>query len=76
MGELSTKQIDALEKRLAAAYYEGYAEAQSHRRGKMVLDHLTCRWETDWENDTAICRTHGEVVDGVDSPHFPGADNE
>lgn len=70
MPELSTKS------RFEAAYYYGYAEAQSHRRGTMVLNHLTCRWETDWENDTAVCWTHGEVADGVDSAHFPGAKHD
>lgn len=37
-----------------------------------VLDRETCDWVIDTERDTAICRTHGEVVDGVDSKHFPG----
>lgn len=40
--------------------------------GPLLLDRATCDWVIDEEADTAICRTHGEVVDGVDSKHFPG----
>lgn len=38
----------------------------------IVLNRKTCDWVIDVGRDTAICRTHGEMVDGVDSKHFPG----
>ncbi len=41
--------------------------------GRIVLDRETCDWIVDEKADSAICRTHGEVADGVDSKHFPGA---
>lgn len=44
----------------------------SRRRGRIVLDH-TCDWVIDEKRDTAICRTHGEVMDGTNSEHFPKA---
>lgn len=78
MGGLSITQINALQKRLGAAYREGIRDAASriaklgYRRGTIVLDRKTCKWVIDDEADSAICRTHGEVADGVDSKHFPG----
>ncbi len=42
------------------------------RRRTIVLDRATCDWVIDEQADTAICRTHGEVVDGRASKHFPG----
>lgn len=39
----------------------------------IALDRETCDWVIDAEADTAICRTHGEVCDGVRSAHFPGS---
>lgn len=70
MGQLSEKQMDALETALNGAYQEGL----KHKRlGRMVLSRETCDWVIDEEADTAMCRTHGEIWDGVDSAHFPGA---
>ena len=48
-------------------------DALRMRRGRIVLDRETCDWVIDNTADTAICRTHGEVVDGPKSKHFPGA---
>ena len=45
---------------------------QATARGTIVLDRETCDWVIDEEADSAICRTHGEICDGVDSKHFPG----
>lgn len=39
----------------------------------LVLDRETCDWIIDDESHAAICRTHAEMCDGVDSAHFPGA---
>ncbi len=47
-------------------------KARLARRGTIVLDRETCDWVIDEEADSAICRTHGEVADGVDSAYFPG----
>lgn len=46
----------------------------AERNGPLVfvLDRKTCDWVIDEKRDTAICRTHGEICDGVDSEHFPG----
>ncbi|KKN13757.1 hypothetical protein LCGC14_1003070 [marine sediment metagenome] len=46
------------------------------RWGEIVLDRATCDWVIDRFADTAICRTHGEVVDGLGSKHFPGNGDE
>jgi hypothetical protein len=48
-------------------------EQMRRPKSRLVLDRATCDWVIDRERDTAICRTHGEVADGRDSPHFPGA---
>ncbi len=80
MPGLSITQINALQKRLGAAYNEGFRDAtrriatlmKQDRRGTIVLDRTTCDWIIDEQDDTAICRTHGEVCDGVNSKHFPG----
>ena len=48
------------------------SQTPPRRRGTIVLDRATCDWVIDEEADTAICRTHGEVADGVRSKHFPG----
>jgi hypothetical protein len=50
-----------------------YERLNRNRRNAIVLDRATCDWVIDEEADTAMCRTHGEIVDGVDSKHFPGA---
>ena len=47
--------------------------AWSKRIGAIVLDRKTCDWVIDNTADTAMCRTHGEIADGVKSKHFPGA---
>ena len=49
-------------------------EARSKDSGlkRMTLHHKHCDWVINEEADTAICQTHGEVVDGVGSAHFPG----
>lgn len=52
------------------AQWERWANGRRHVY--IVLDRATCDWVVDDQRDTAICRTHGEVADGVDSAHFPG----
>ena len=73
MNELEA--IIARRKRLEATVLPPNVVKQIPRRriGTMVLDHETCDWVIDHERDTAICRTHGEIVDGRGSKHFPGA---
>lgn len=69
MGQLSEKQMDALETALEGAYREGLKRKSASR---IVLDR-TCDWVIDEERDMAVCRQHGEVYDGVRSERFPGA---
>lgn len=49
-----------------------WQEVHRRRSHVIVLDRETCDWVIDDERATAICRTHGEICDGIDSPHFPG----
>lgn len=50
-----------------------YERLFRNKRNAIVLDRATCDWVIDEQADSAICRTHGEVADGVRSKHFPGA---
>ena len=53
-----------------------YEKLNRNTRNTIILNRWTCDWVIDEQADTAICRTHGEIADGVKSKHFPGQEEK